>query len=97
MAAACPVISRSGSPVAFAVSSISSAHWRDSATRPCALDVDPQPPEDGQQRVVALERLRQRKRRVKAGPDFRGRPAFERHPRCSKQSAQLQFAGVSLG
>ena len=51
---------------------------------PLRQDVARQSPEDGQQRVVALERLRQGKGRMQAGPDFRGGPAFERHPRGAK-------------
>src|SRR5690348_7761960 len=34
-----------------------------------------QPPKDGWQRVVALERLRQAKCRMQVGPYFRGRPS----------------------
>ena len=63
---------------------------------PLRQDVVRQSPEDGQQRVVALERLRQGKGRMQAGPDFRGGPAFERQPRCAKEAAQPQFAGVSF-
>ena len=33
---------------------------------------------------------------MQAGPDFRGGPAFEPHPRGAKADAQLQFAGVSF-
>ena len=63
---------------------------------PLRHDVLRQSPEDGRQRVVALERLRQGKCRMQAGPDFRGGPAFERHPCGAKAAAQPQFAGVSL-
>ena len=93
---ACPPISRSALPVARAMSSISCTHIRDSATRPCDTMLSDQSPEDGRQRVVALERLRQGKCRMQAGPDFRSCPAFERPPRGAKAAAQLQFAGVSL-
>ena len=63
---------------------------------PLRLHVGRQSREDEHQRIVAPKRLRQGKGRMQAGPEVWGGPTFEPQPRCSKEAAQLQFAGVSL-
>ena len=46
---------------------------------------------------VALERLRQGKGRMQAGPEFWGGPTFEPQPSGAKAGAQPEFTRISFG
>src|SRR4051812_11809016 len=63
---------------------------------PLRHDVGEQAPEDREQCVVALERLRQGQGWMQAGPDFWGGPTLQPQPCGAEAGAQLQLTRVSL-